>query len=79
MDDSFFAVIKPMQEACANVTAVKDASRAKPEYEHLNMVSQSIEVIGWFGADAKPHKQIEDGMGSAQYWGNRILKKFKTE
>lgn len=68
-----------MQDACAKVASVKEANRGKPEYDHLSTVAESIEVIGWFGTEAKPHKQIEDGMGSAQYWGNRILKQYKTE
>jgi len=68
-----------MQDACIDAGKVKEASRGKPEYDHLSTVAESIEVIGWFSADAKPHKQIEDGISSAQYWGNRILKKYKAE
>lgn len=79
MDKDFFAVIKPMQEACAEVSKIKESNRGKPQYDHLATVAESIEVIGWFSVDGKPHKQIEDGMGSAQYWGNRILKNYKTE
>jgi adenylyl cyclase-associated protein len=79
MDNDFFTVIKPMQEACGEVGSIKEANRGKPTYDHLSTVAESIEVIGWFGSEAKPHKQIEEGVGSAQYWGNRILKKYKTE
>ena len=42
MDNTFFAIIKPMQEACAEVGKVKEANRGKPEYDHLSTVAESI-------------------------------------
>jgi len=27
----------------------------------------------------KPHKHVEESLGSAQYWGNRVLKEFREK
>ena len=75
----FFEAIKPMQEACGEVNSIKEANRGGAVYNQLATVAESIEVIGWFGAEAKPHKQVEEALGSAQYWGNRVLKEFKEK
>lgn len=68
-----------MQEACKEVADVKEKNRGGPTYNQLATVAESIEVIGWFGTEAKPHKQVEEALGSAQYWGNRVLKEFKEK
>lgn len=68
-----------MQEACKEVADVKEKNRGGAVYNQLATVAESIEVIGWFGADAKPHKQVEEALGSAQYWGNRVAKEFKEK
>ena len=75
----FFEAIKPMQDACQDVNKVKEANRGGAVYNQLSTVAESIEVIGWFAAESKPHKQVEEALGSAQYWGNRVLKEFKEK
>jgi adenylyl cyclase-associated protein len=70
-------LLKPLQESISAVTDIRDANRGKPTFNHLSTVSESISVLAWVTVEPKPHKHVEESLGSAQYWGNRILKEYK--
>jgi adenylyl cyclase-associated protein len=76
---AFMELLKPLQESISAVTDIRDASRGKPAFNHLSTVSESISVLAWVTVDPKPHKHVEESLGSAQYWGNRILKEYKDK
>lgn len=75
----FQELLKPLQEAITTVNEIRDANRGKPFFNHLSAVSESISVLGWVTYEPKPHKFVEEMLGSAQYWGNRVLKEFKEK
>lgn len=72
-------LLKPLQESISAVTDIRDANRGKPTFNHLSTVSESISVLAWVTVEPKPHKHVEESVGSAQYWGNRILREYKDK
>jgi adenylyl cyclase-associated protein len=75
----FMQLLKPLQEMITAVSDIRDANRASPLFNNLSAVSESIGVLAWVTVDPKPHKHIEESLGSAQYWGNRVLKEYKDK
>ena len=75
----FVQLIKPMQESVMAVNEVREKNRASPAFNQLSAVSESIEVLSWITEESRPHKRVEESLGSAQYWGNRVLKEFKDK
>ena len=73
------SLIKPLQDAISEISEVRDASRGTPAFNQLSAVSESIGVVAWVTVDPKPHKHVEESLGSAQYWGNRVLKEYKEK
>ncbi|PQE29175.1 adenylyl cyclase-associated protein [Rutstroemia sp. NJR-2017a BBW] len=76
---SFLQLIKPLQESISAVNDIRDANRGSPFFNHLSAVSESIGVLAWVTVDTKPYKHIDDSLGSAQYYGNRVLKEYKDK
>lgn len=72
-------LLTPLQTEIAAVIELRDANRGSPVFNHLSTVAEGISVIGWVTVENKPHKHIEESLGSAQYWGNRVLKEFKDK
>ena len=75
----FMQLLKPLQESITSVSDIRDANRGSPFFNHLSAVSESIGVLAWVTVDPKPHKHVEESLGSAQYWGNRVLKDYKDK
>lgn len=73
----FMQLLKPLQESITAVSDIRDANRGSPVFNQLSAVSESIGVLAWVTVDPKPHKHVEESLGSAQYWGNRVLKEYK--
>ena len=72
-------LLKPLQESITSVSDIRDANRGSPFFNQLSAVSESINVLAWVTMDPKPHKHVEECLGSAQYWGNRVLKEYKEK
>lgn len=72
-------LLKPLQESITAVSDIRDANRSNAQFNQLSAVSESINVLAWVTMDPKPHKHVEECLGSAQYWGNRVLKEFKDK
>ncbi|KAG4434101.1 hypothetical protein IFR05_010410 [Cadophora sp. M221] len=73
----FMQLLKPLQDSITSVSELRDANRGSPVFNQLSAVSESIGVLAWVTMDSKPHKHVEESLGSAQYWGNRVLKEYK--
>lgn len=72
-------LLKPLQDQISEIVTLRDESRASPFFNHLSAISESIGVLAWVTIDTKPHKHVEEMYGSAQYWGNRVLKEFRDK
>lgn len=76
---AFMQLLKPFNELISAVTELREGNRGSPAFNQLSAVSESISVLAWVTADSKPHKVVEESLGSAQYWGNRVLKEYKQK
>ncbi|KAF5559703.1 adenylate cyclase-associated, partial [Fusarium napiforme] len=73
------SLIKPINEALMAVTELKDANRPSPMYTQLSTVSDGIMVLAWVTIDTRPYKHVDECLGSAQFFGNRVLKEQKDK
>ncbi|KAI5922600.1 adenylyl cyclase-associated protein [Camillea tinctor] len=72
-------LLKPINEALMSVGSIKDANRGSPEFSQLSAVAEGIMVLAWVTVDNRPFKHVEESLGSAQFFGNRVLKEFKDK
>ncbi|RAL59696.1 hypothetical protein DID88_000329 [Monilinia fructigena] len=75
----FKKLIKPLQDSFTAVDEIRKANRSSPYFNNLSAVSESIGVLAWVTMENKPFKHVDESLGSAQYYGNRILKDFKDK
>ncbi|KAJ3519157.1 hypothetical protein NM208_g14236 [Fusarium decemcellulare] len=73
------SLIKPINEALMAVTELKEANRPDPMYTQLSTVSDGIMVLAWVTVDTRPYKHVDECLGSAQFFGNRVLKEQKDK
>jgi adenylyl cyclase-associated protein len=78
-DPAYTDLLKPLQDSITTVTKIRDANRGSPMFNQLSAVSESMSVVAWVTLDGQPYKHVEECLGSAQYWGNRVLKEYKDK
>jgi len=79
MSPSYMELLKPLQDELQAVSTIRDRNRGSPLFNQLSAVSESISVLAWVTVDTKPFKHVEESLGSAQYWGNRVVKENKEK
>lgn len=79
MSPSYMELLKPLQDELQAVTDIRERNRGSPLFNQLSTVSESISVLAWVTVDTKPFKHVEESLGSAQYWGNRVVKDNKEK
>ncbi|KAI0160414.1 adenylyl cyclase-associated protein [Xylariaceae sp. FL1272] len=72
-------LLKPINEALMAVGNIKESNRGSPVFSQLSAVSEGIMVLAWVTVDNKPFKHVEESLGSAQFFGNRVLKEHKDK
>lgn len=72
-------LLKPINESLMAATNIKESNRGAPVFNHLSAVSEGIMVLAWVTVDNRPWKHVEESLGSAQFFGNRVLKEFKDK
>lgn len=72
-------LLKPINEALMTVTELKDTNRGDPFYSQLCAVADGIMVLAWVTLDNKPYAHVEETLGSAQFFGNRVIKEQKDK
>ncbi|KAI2613820.1 adenylate cyclase associated N terminal-domain-containing protein [Hypoxylon fragiforme] len=72
-------LLKPINEALMAVGNIKEANRGSEVFSQLSAVSEGIMVLAWVTVDNKPFKHVEESLGSAQFFGNRVLKEHKDK
>ena len=75
----YMEILKELQSMMGAVSDIREANRTSPFSNHLTTVSEGIAVLGWITIDPKPAAYIGDMMGSAQYYGNRVIKEYKEK
>ncbi|CAG9970624.1 unnamed protein product [Clonostachys byssicola] len=72
-------LIKPVNEAAMTAMEIKESNRADPAYNHLSAVADGIMLLGWVGVENRPFKHVDETLGSAQFFGNKVTKEFKEK
>lgn len=72
-------LLKPINESLIAVTNIKESNRGSPMFSQLSAVAEGIMVLAWVTVDTRPYKHVEESLGSAQFFGNRVLKEFKDK
>ena len=73
------SLIKPINDALMAVTELKDNNRPSPMITQLSTVSEGIMVLAWVTVDTRPYKHVDECLGAAQFFGNRVLKESKEK
>ncbi|EQB59199.1 hypothetical protein CGLO_00457 [Colletotrichum gloeosporioides Cg-14] len=72
-------LLKPINEALVAVSNIKESNRGSPVFVQLSAVAEGSMVLAWVTVDNRPYKHVEDSLGSAQFFGNRVLKEQKDK
>ncbi|KAI2782451.1 adenylate cyclase associated N terminal-domain-containing protein [Daldinia loculata] len=72
-------LLKPINEALMAVGSIKESNRGSAVFSQLSAVSEGIMVLAWVTVENKPFKHVEESLGSAQFFGNRVLKEHKEK
>lgn len=72
-------LLNPLRDQIMAMNELKDANRGSPYINHLTAMSEGIGALPWVTVDSKPYKHVEEMYGTAQYWGNRVLKEYKDK
>ncbi|KAI1737298.1 adenylate cyclase associated N terminal-domain-containing protein [Xylaria scruposa] len=72
-------LLKPINEALMAVGSIKESNRGSPVFTQLSAVAEGIMVLAWVTVDLKPFKHVEESLGSAQFFGNRVLSEHKDK
>ncbi|KAL7949825.1 adenylate cyclase associated N terminal domain-containing protein [Trichoderma barbatum] len=70
-------LLKPITDALMAATELKESNRPDPMYSNLSAVADGIMVLGWVTVDRRPFNHVEESLGAAQFFGNRVLKEQK--
>ena len=77
--EEFMDFLGPLQKGAGVVNEIKDSGRGDPLFNHLSAVADSIGVISWVMIERKPENHVEESLGSAKYYGNRVQKEWKDK
>lgn len=72
-------LLKPINEALMAVGSIKESNRGSSVFSQLSAVAEGIMVLAWVTVDNRPFKHVEESLGSAQFFGNRVLKEHKDK
>ncbi|POS79748.1 hypothetical protein DHEL01_v201879 [Diaporthe helianthi] len=72
-------LLRPINESLMAVMNIKESNRGCPVSNELSAVAEGIMVLAWVTDEGKPHKHVENTLGSAQYYGNRVIKDNKDK
>ncbi|KAK4134162.1 adenylyl cyclase-associated protein [Trichocladium antarcticum] len=75
----FQDLLKPTSDLMTAIGKIKDSNRGSPLYNNYCTVAEGIVALAWVTLDSKPFKQVDEGLASAQFWGNKILAANKNK
>ncbi len=75
----FQRLLKPINDCMITIASIKEANRGSPVFNNLSAVSEGILLLAWVTIDSRPWKHVEESAGSAQFFGNRVLKEYRDK
>lgn len=77
--EAYQELLGPINKSLMAVVDIKESNRGSAVSNQLSAVADGIMMLAWVTDDAKPHKHVENALGSAQYYGNRVIKDNKDK
>ncbi|KKY37527.1 putative adenylyl cyclase-associated protein [Diaporthe ampelina] len=77
--EAYQKLLKPINESLMAVVNIKESNRGSPASNELSAVADGIMMLAWVTDEGKPHKHVDNTLGSAQYYGNRVIKDNKDK
>lgn len=77
--EAYQALLKPINESLMAVVDIKESNRGSAVSNQLSAVADGIMMLAWVTDEGKPHKHVENTLGSAQYYGHRVIKDNKDK
>lgn len=75
----YMEVYKDIQTKMIAVNDVREKNRASDMKDHLALVADGTQTLGWIVVDNKPAEQAAELFGGAQMFGNKILRAHKDK
>jgi adenylyl cyclase-associated protein len=75
----YIEVYKDIQAKMITVNDVREKNRASEMKDHLALVADGTQTLGWIVVDNKPAEQAAELFGGAQMYGNKILRANKDK
>ncbi|KAJ2084354.1 suppressor of rasval19 [Coemansia sp. RSA 988] len=73
------SLLGPQQDAIQQVIELKDNNRASEYFDNLSAVAEGISAFGWVAVDQVPVPYVTDMKESAEFYSNRVLKKWREK
>lgn len=77
--EAYQQLLQPINRSLMAVVEIKDSNRGSAVLNQLSAVADGIMMLAWVTDEGKPHKHVENALGSAQYYGNRVIKDNKDK
>ncbi|KAK0636881.1 adenylyl cyclase-associated protein [Bombardia bombarda] len=71
-------LLKPISNAMLDISSIKESNRGS-QSDQITAVNDGMFILSWVTVDARPYKHVEEGLSSAQYYGNKVLKAYKDK
>jgi adenylyl cyclase-associated protein len=75
--DEYIQVYTEIGKKMSIVTEIRENNRASPLKDHLALVADGVQTLGWVAVGSKPAEQAAELFGGAQMYGNKLLKAHK--
>ncbi|RCI10915.1 hypothetical protein L249_5421 [Ophiocordyceps polyrhachis-furcata BCC 54312] len=72
-------LLMPINDVLISVTELKESNRSDPMLSHLSAVADGIMMLAWVTIENRPYKHVDECLGSAQFFGNRLLRERKED
>lgn len=71
-------LLTDLQRSTDTIVNLRESNRGSPLFTHLTAISEGIGALGWI-VESKPADFVTEMLGSAQFYGNRVLKEHKDK
>ena len=72
-------IFQELQKGITEVNSIRDKNRKGPQENHLSSLVEGSGAFSWLLQPAKPDNYIEEVLGGAKIYSNRILTQHKDK